>query len=98
MFSDESTFSSGGVVNRHNSHCWAGENPRWMMERRMQGRWSINVWCGIVNQYVVGPHFFDGKLVNILRHSVTFILVGLIYLYRHDKKISIRWLVFLFYY
>ena len=67
MFTDESSFSSDGAVNRHNSHYWSVENPHWLMERHRQGRWSIiNEWCGIVGECVVGPHFFDGKLVQLI--------------------------------
>jgi len=60
LFSDESTFSSDGSVNRHNCHYWSAENPHWMRENDHQGRWCINVWLGIVGDHVIGPHFFEG--------------------------------------
>ena len=50
LFSDESSFSSDGTVNRHNSHYWSPVNPHWMIEQPMQGRWYVDVWCGIVNE------------------------------------------------
>ena len=31
-----------------------------------QNRWSVIVWCGIVNVYLIGPYFFDG---NVDRHT-----------------------------
>jgi len=61
LFSDESNFSSDGSVNRHNCHYWSVDNPHWMREEQQQGRWSINVWLGIVGDHVIGPHFFEGK-------------------------------------
>lgn len=62
MFSDEATFQSDGLLNRHNSHYWSPVNPHWMQEVDHQHRWSVNVWCGIVNGYLIGPHFFEGTV------------------------------------
>jgi len=64
MFSDESNFSSDGRVNRHNMHYWAIENPHWVRDVQHQGRWSVNVWCGVLGDNVVSPFFFDGKLFH----------------------------------
>ncbi|RLU23850.1 hypothetical protein DMN91_004058 [Ooceraea biroi] len=60
-FSDEATFKSNGCVNRHNMHYWSRENPHWRQIDN-QRVWSINVWCGILNGHIIGPHFFDGTL------------------------------------
>jgi len=27
-----------------------------------QRPWSLNVWCGIVGNYIIGPHFFEESL------------------------------------
>ncbi|KAJ8975086.1 hypothetical protein NQ317_011038 [Molorchus minor] len=40
LFSDESSFTSYGEVNRHNMHYWSSENPRWLREVEMQRRWT----------------------------------------------------------
>ncbi|EZA51837.1 hypothetical protein X777_09632 [Ooceraea biroi] len=61
-FSDEATFKSNGCVDRHNMHYWSRENPHWMRQIDNQRVWSINVWCGILNGHIIGPHFFDGTL------------------------------------
>lgn len=66
MFSDEAKFYSDGQLNRHNSHYWSNENPHWHRAVDHQNRWSIMVWCGIVNGYLVGPYFFDR---NVDQHS-----------------------------
>lgn len=29
---------------------------------KLQHRWSINVWGGIIGTHVIGPHFFKGNL------------------------------------
>ena len=62
MFSDEATFHGDGQVNRHNSHYWSVQNPHWVRHLDHQHRWSLVVWCDIVNGYLTGPYFFDGNV------------------------------------
>lgn len=64
MFTDEANFSRDAQVNLHNAHYWAVENPHWLRECRFQRKWSFNVWAGIFNGSVIGPHFFDGTLTG----------------------------------
>jgi len=66
LFSDEAKIYSDGQLNRHNCHYWSNENPHWYREVDHQNRWSLMVWCGIVNGYLIGPYFFDR---NVDRHS-----------------------------
>lgn len=62
FWTDEATFSSTGGVNLHNMHYWSEQNPHWMRQVEHQNRWSLNVWCGIVEGKIIGPHFFDQTL------------------------------------
>ncbi|XP_011883614.1 PREDICTED: uncharacterized protein LOC105570778 [Vollenhovia emeryi] len=62
LFSDECTFHNNGIVNRHNSHYWATENPHWMQQAHTQVRWSVSVWAGILGDDIIGPYFIDGKV------------------------------------
>lgn len=64
LFSDEATFQSTGHLNRHNCHYWARENPHWTQHIDHQHRWSVNVWCGIVDGQVIGPYFFNGTVTG----------------------------------
>lgn len=64
LWTDEATFGNDGRVNRHNMHYWSDRNPHWMREVDRQNRWSVNVWCGIVNGRIIGPHIFDGVLTG----------------------------------
>lgn len=57
LFSDEATFKSNGLVNKHNMHYYATENPHWVRQIDFQNQWSLNVWGGIINNYVIGPFF-----------------------------------------
>lgn len=63
LFGDEATFHKNGNVNRHNFHFFATENPHFV-RMHSQNRWSLNVWGGIVGQYVIGPHFFEGRVTG----------------------------------
>lgn len=64
MFSDEATFKNNGVVNKHNMHYYATENPHWVRNVDHQHRWSVNVWGGILGQYIIGPYFFEDRLTG----------------------------------
>lgn len=64
LWTDESTFSSTGIVNRHNMHYWCDQNPHWMRQADHQHRFTVNVWCGIHRGRVLGPHFIQGRLTG----------------------------------
>lgn len=66
LFSDEATFKSDGSLNRHNCHYWSDQNPHWYRPVDHQHRWSINVWCGIVNGCLVGPYFFEQNVTGVI--------------------------------
>lgn len=81
MFSDEATFHNTGQLNRHNCHYWSVENPHWFREVDHQQRWSLIVWCGIVNGYLIGPYFFEGNVnsaryLHFLRHELPDLLAN----------------------
>lgn len=62
FWTDESAFSTAKIFNRRNVHFWADENPRAIREIKHSGRQSVKVWCGIINNRVIGPIFFDRNL------------------------------------
>lgn len=68
LWSDEAHFKLNGHVNRHNSVYWSQENPHRTMEVVQQGP-GVMVWCGIINDSIIGPYFFDGS-VNGERYLV----------------------------
>lgn len=75
IWTDEAKFCRDGNVNLHNAHYWADQNPHWLREHKHQTQWSVNVWCGLFGDKVIGPYFFDGNLtgrryVQILRDIV----------------------------
>lgn len=64
LWTDEASFCSNGRVNLHNMHYWSDTNPHWLREDYQQGRWSVNVWCGVINGAIIGPHIFNGNLTG----------------------------------
>lgn len=57
LFSDEASFTTNGVVSSQNCRYWATENPRWVINCKSQYSQKINVWCGILNERIIGPFF-----------------------------------------
>lgn len=66
LFTDEATFTNHGNVNLRNMHYWALENPHWIRQVQHQKPWSVNVWCGIVGNFIVGPYFIPDMLNGIM--------------------------------
>ncbi|KYQ55082.1 hypothetical protein ALC60_06085 [Trachymyrmex zeteki] len=66
MWSDEATFTRGGIINQRNYHIWAHQNPRSVREYKFQQEFSVNVWLGIWNDVLVGPFFLSFLLLYTL--------------------------------
>ncbi|KAF0746732.1 Uncharacterized protein FWK35_00015450 [Aphis craccivora] len=64
IWTDESRFDNNGIINRHNFHFWNETNPTWTRETNAQVRCSVNVWCGILNNTLIGSYFYDGTLTG----------------------------------
>ena len=82
LFTDEATFSTAGMFNRKNKHFWSTANPHKKQIVRIQGRKSINVWCGVISNRVLGPIIIENTLngqryLNLLRNDVEEALEGL---------------------
>lgn len=59
IFSDESTFTTNGVVSSQNCRHWSRDNPHFTINTKSQYYKKINVWCAISYDKVIGPYFFD---------------------------------------
>lgn len=62
MFSDESTFSTNGVVSSQHCRYWNETNPHFTISCRRQYFKKVNVWCAVSYNGIIGPYFFDGNL------------------------------------
>jgi len=58
MWTDEARFHNNGVVNHHNNHFWSDSNPHIFNETNRQSHWGVNVWCGIIDEFLVDPFLF----------------------------------------
>lgn len=52
IFTDEAKFSRMAILNTHNTHIWAIENPNAISENRHQYQFSINVWAAILGDNI----------------------------------------------
>ena len=48
----------------HNSHVWGDENPHATVERNFQQRFSVNVWCAVLDDQLIGPFILEGRLTE----------------------------------
>lgn len=62
LFTDETTFTREGIVNKKNNHFWAQENPHEIRQQNFQMRFSVNIWAGIVNDTLIGPYMLPNRL------------------------------------
>ncbi|KAJ8915286.1 hypothetical protein NQ315_014794 [Exocentrus adspersus] len=74
LFTDECTFHRNGFVNRHNFHYYDTQNSHIVQVNNHQHNWSINVWGGILHNYVIGPYILQGSVTgevfqNFLRND-----------------------------
>ena len=79
LFTDEAIFTRSGYYNSHNFHWWSEENPKKTVKRHFQHRFSVNVWCGVIDSCLIGPFVFEGRLtgevyVNFLRNELPLLL------------------------
>lgn len=62
LWTDEACFSRDGFFNTHNSHIWSDTNPKAVENVRNQWKFSVNIWVGFVDGYLVGPYVFPARL------------------------------------
>lgn len=64
LWTDESLFTRDGMLNLHNWHHYAQQNPFVTRNSSFQTRFSLNVWLGVVGDQLIGPHVFQGPLTS----------------------------------
>lgn len=62
LFTDEASFTREGIFNSRNSHVWAEDNPHATLVRGYQEKFSVNVWAGIIGDYLIGPYILPNRL------------------------------------
>jgi hypothetical protein len=79
FFTDETHFTRDGVNNTRNSLLWGRDNPHGTVESDYQHRFTVNVWCGLIGDQLIGPYIFPQRLTgaiyaNILRDELPALL------------------------
>ena len=64
MFSDEARFGNNVVINRPIVTITPKITHTESRTAHFQNVYSINVWAGILSDYVIGPYFFEGNLTG----------------------------------
>jgi hypothetical protein len=64
VFTDEAHFTHDGVNNTRNSHLWGRDNPHRTVESKYQNRFSVNVWCCVIGDQLIGPYIFPQHLTG----------------------------------
>lgn len=62
LFTDEATFTREGVVNTHNMHTWSYTNPHTVFPSNAQQKFSVNIWAGVLGDYLIGPYLLPDVL------------------------------------
>jgi len=62
LFTDDAHFTRDGVNNTNNSHLWDRNNPHGTVENNYQHRFSLNVWCDVIGDQLIGPYIFPQRL------------------------------------
>ncbi|KAJ8939148.1 hypothetical protein NQ318_010903 [Aromia moschata] len=66
LFTDEACFTRRGITNFHNEHVYADENPHAIKVRHFQHEFRINVWAGIIGNFIVDPVILPQRLTVLL--------------------------------
>jgi len=62
LLTDVSSLNGDGVHNRHSSRVWSDDNPHAAVESNFALRFIANVWCAVLDDQVIGPFTFEGRL------------------------------------
>jgi hypothetical protein len=58
LFSEDAFFTWDDENNLRNVHTWAHNNPHEIRATKFQKRFSLNVWCGVLENRLIGPFVF----------------------------------------
>jgi len=64
LFTDDAGFTRDGINNTNNSHRSSAKKPHAIVERNSQHRFSVNVWCGVIDNQLIGPAVLPNRLTG----------------------------------
>jgi len=57
LFTDEASLNRDGINNLRNVHTWSHRNPHATCVTHFQRRISVNMWCGVLGNRLIGLFF-----------------------------------------
>jgi hypothetical protein len=87
LFTDEGSFTRAGINNLRNVHTWSHSNPHATCVAHFQKGCSVNVWCGVLGNRLIGPFVFDNNLTGntyeaFLRNELPVLLTDILLMVR----------------
>ena len=64
LFTDKASLTRDRINNSRNSHTWSHDNPYETSVTKFQRRFSVNVWCGLLDNKLIGIFVFDNNLTG----------------------------------
>jgi len=64
LFTDEATFTHNGTNNTRNPQNWGQDNPLGIIVTNFQTWFSMNVWCGIINDMLIGSVIIEQRMAG----------------------------------
>ncbi len=61
LWSDEATFKTNGILNRHNCVYYSTVNPNVVLTEELNAP-GVCVWAGICSYGIIGPYFHEGNV------------------------------------
>ena len=52
------------TIQIHTTHVWADENSHATVESNFQLHFSVNVWCAVLDDQLIGPFILEGCLIG----------------------------------
>jgi hypothetical protein len=79
LFTDEASFTWDGINYSRNMLTWSNENPHETRVSNFQRRFSVNVYCGVLGNRLIGPFVLHNNLTGnayeaFLRNELTGLL------------------------
>jgi hypothetical protein len=59
---DEWCFTRTGIANIRYEHVWQGENRRTIRSQHKQRQFSTELWIGILDDCLIGPHILPARV------------------------------------
>jgi len=64
LFSDVASFTRDSVNNLRKVHTWSHDNPHETSVSKFQRIFTVNVWCGVLGNRLIGPFVIGNNLTG----------------------------------